>query len=164
MSRRYLFLAILLICAGLLAGALYLQEAENLAPCPLCIAQRIAYWLVGLVALVAFIHNPSHRAARLYSALIAAFALVGAAVAIRQEWIIAHAKPGGCSMVISFEEKFLNALPLAQWWPSMFEAAGDCGSVTWTFLSLSIPDWSLIAFVILLVAGVYAGLAKRLRG
>ncbi|BAU47842.1 disulfide bond formation protein DsbB [Sulfurifustis variabilis] len=161
MNRRHLFLAILFVCAGLLAGALYLQEVENLAPCPLCVGQRIAYWLVGLVALVGFIHTPPGRAAaRLYSALIVAFAVVGAAVAIRQEWIIIHAKPGGCSMAISPEEKLLNALPLAQWWPSMFEAAGDCASVTWTFISLSIPEWSLIWFVILAGAGVYAGVAK----
>jgi disulfide bond formation protein DsbB len=161
MNRRHLYLAILLVCAGLLAAALYLQEVENLAPCPLCVGQRIAYWLVGFVALVAFLHNPSGRSvARLYSALIVAFAAIGAAIAIRQEWIILTAKPGGCSMVISPEEKLLNALPLAKWWPSMFEAAGDCASVTWRFLSLSIPEWSLLWFVLLAGAGLYAGLAK----
>lgn len=164
MNHRYFFLAIALICAGLLSGAVYLQVTHHLLPCPLCVGQRIAYWLIGLVGIVAFIHNPLNRTARFYSALMVGFALLGASIAIRQEWIIAQGHIGGCSLAISPEEKLLNAVPLAQWWPSMFEANGDCASVTWRFLSLSMPDWSLIWFALFVVAGVYLWRMKSRAG
>ena len=43
--------------------------------------------------------------------------------------------------------RFLNGLPLAKWWPAMFEANGDCTKVDWTFLGLTIANWSFLWFV-----------------
>lgn len=152
-AQRRLFLFIFLTSAGLLAFALYLQAVKHLLPCPLCVVQRMAYWLVGLIALLAFLHNPQTLGRRLYSGLVALFAIVGGAVAAHHIWIMQHTTPGGCR--ISPEEVFLNALPLAQWWPRMFAANGDCALVSWEFLSLSIPHWSLLFFVLFAVLAVY---------
>ncbi len=146
---RVIFLLILLTCAGLVGYALYLQHIEGLLPCPLCVMQRIAYWLVGLTALVGFLHNPQQLGRRLYSGLIILFALAGAVVAGRQAWLVRFPEAFECG--ISPEEAFLNELPLARWWPDMFEANGDCADSSWQFLSLTIPDWSLIAFLALAV-------------
>lgn len=152
-AQRRLFLFIFLTSAGLLAFALYLQAVKQLLPCPLCVVQRMAYWLVGLTALLAFLHNPQTLGRRLYSGLVALFAIGGGAVAAHHIWIMQHPTPGGCR--ISPEEVFLNALPLAQWWPPMFAANGDCALVSWEFLSLSIPHWSLLFFVMFAVLAVY---------
>ena len=54
---KFLFLFILLICSSLLGYAQYLQHVENLLPCPLCVAQRVAYWLIGLISLLAFLRK-----------------------------------------------------------------------------------------------------------
>ncbi|MDH5480628.1 MAG: disulfide bond formation protein B [Nitrosomonas sp.] len=43
----------------------------------------------------------------------------------------------------------------------MFEANGDCMDVDWEFLSLTIPDWSLVAFISLGVAAISTLLAKQ---
>jgi disulfide bond formation protein DsbB len=43
----------------------------------------------------------------------------------------------------------------------MFEANGDCASIDWQFLSLTIPDWSLIAFMGLGSLMLYVLLAKK---
>lgn len=149
-TQRFLFLAVFLTCAALLAFALYLQEAKHLLPCPLCVVQRIGYWLVGLTALVAFLHNPQGFGRRVYSGLLALFALAGAAVALHHAWVIRHPHSAGCR--VSPEEAFLNALPFAQWWPGMFAANGDCALVTWEWMALTIPDWSSLCF--LLFAGI----------
>ena len=141
---RPIFLVILLGCAALLSYALYLQHVENLLPCPLCVAQRLAYWLLGLVALMAFLHDPQGLERRVYGFFLAFFAVAGAVVALRQSWLIRYPESFECG--ISPEEEFLNSLPFAQWWPGMFEANGDCADVDWTFLSLTIPDWSFLAF------------------
>ncbi len=159
-SIRPVFLLIFLCCACLIGYALYLQLVKDLLPCPLCVVQRIAYWLVGLTGLLAFFHF-SQAACRVYSALMAIFAFLGTAVALRQAWLIRYPEAFECG--ISPEEKFLNALPLARWWPSMFEANGDCADVSWKFASLTLPDWSAIFFIMLGSLAVYALSAKHCR-
>jgi protein dithiol:quinone oxidoreductase len=155
---RTVFLFIFLSCIGLLGYAQYLQHIENLLPCPLCVAQRVAYWLVGLIALLAFLHNPKKIGRRIYGFLITACALAGAIVAARQSWLVRFPESFSCG--ISPEEAFLNSLPIAEWWPGMFEANGDCMDVDWEFLSLTIPDWSLIAFVSLGTMAIFTLLAN----
>ncbi len=156
---RLLFLLILLSCTSLLAYAQYLQHVEDLLPCPLCVAQRVAYWLLGLTALLAFIHNPKNLGRRLYGFMMTIFALTGAVVAARQSWLIRYPESFECG--ISPEEAFLNSLPIAEWWPGMFEANGDCMDVDWELLSLTIPDWSLVAFVTLALLAVFTLLSKN---
>ncbi len=156
---NYIFLFILFGCIGLLGYAQYLQHVENLLPCPLCVAQRVAFWLTGIIALLAFLHKPRITGRRLYGFLIAAFALTGAIIAGRHAWLIRYPESFECG--ISPEEAFLNSLPIAEWWPGMFEANGDCANVDWKFLSLTLPDWSLIAFITLGVLAVYSTLARK---
>lgn len=157
-TPRLVFLLIFLICTGLVGYALYLQLVDGLLPCPLCVFQRIAYWLVGITALLAFLHHPQLLGRRIYCGLIFLFSLAGAIVAGRQAWLIRFPEAFVCG--ISPEEAFLNKLPLAQWWPEMFEANGDCTDGTWQFLSLTIPDWSLLVF---LAFGFTAGLLWKNR-
>jgi len=156
---RTIFLFIFLSCAGLISYAQYLQHIDGLLPCPLCVAQRVIYWLLGLTALLAFLQNPRNIGRQLYGGLMTIFALAGAVVAFRQSWLIRYPESFECG--ISPEERFLNALPIAEWWPGMFEANGDCADVDWEFLSLTIPDWSLIAFVSLGLLAGYAVFAKN---
>lgn len=156
---RIVLLLIFLGCAGLISYALYLQEIEGLLPCPLCVAQRIAYWCLGLTALITYLHNPSKIGLRLYSSLMLFFALLGATVAGRHAWLIRYPESFECG--ISPEEAFLNALPLAEWWPAMFEANGDCAEVNWQLLSLTIPDWSLVAFLLLSGVIIFLLLTKK---
>lgn len=156
---RLLFLFIFLSCTGLLGYAQYLQHVENLLPCPLCVAQRVAYWLMGSIALLAFFHSPKVIGRRLYAFLLVVFALIGAVIAARHSWLIRYPESFECG--ISPEEAFLNSLPIAAWWPGMFEANGDCANIDWHFLSLTIPDWSLIAFIGLGLIAIYSLLAKK---
>ena len=158
---RVIFLLIFLGCTSLVGYALYLQLVKHLLPCPLCVVQRVAYWLAGLTALLAFLHNPRATGRRIYSGLIVILALAGAVVALRHAWLVRYPEAFECG--ISPEEKFLNALPIAQWWPSMFEANGDCADSTWKFMSLTIPDWSAISFIVFASLAAYAFSARRKR-
>ena len=158
-KMKFLFLFILLICSSLLGYAQYLQHVENLLPCPLCVAQRVAYWLIGLISLLAFLHNPKIIGRHIYGFLMSIFALLGAIIAARHAWLIRYPESFECG--ISPEEAFLNSLPIAAWWPGMFEANGDCASVDWELLSLTIPDWSLITFVTLGAISIYLMVTKK---
>lgn len=158
-SARWLFLLVFFVCVAMLGYGLYLQEAKNLLPCPLCVVQRIAYWLVGLTALIAFLHNPGVLGRRAYAAAMGIWAFAGAMVALRHVWLLRH--PNSFTCGVSPEERFLNALPFAKWWPSMFEANGDCALIKWRFLNLTIPDWSLIVLLLLTAVAVYLGFMAR---
>jgi len=158
---RAIFLLVFLGCASLVSYALYLQLVKNLLPCPLCVVQRVAYWVVGLIALLAFFHSPGTVGRRIYSGMMAVFAFTGAVIALRQAWLVRYPEAFECG--ISAEEKFLNALPIAQWWSSMFEANGDCADAAWEFALLTLPDWSAIFFVIFGSLAVYVFFARRNR-
>ena len=158
-GKRIVLLLIFLICITVIGYALYLQLVINLLPCPLCIAQRIAYWLVGLTAIFAFIHNPRSLGRQIYYNFITVFSLIGLLLALRHSWIIRYPEAFQCG--ISAEEEFLNSLSIANLWPSMFEANGDCADVKWEFMALTIPNWSVIFFLLILITSVYILFTSR---
>lgn len=145
---RFLGLALFATCAALLAVGLYLQHVKGIEPCPMCIMQRYALAACGLIGLVAGLHNPARTGARAYSALLALAALAGAGVAARQSWIqwfppaVSECGPG--------LEYMLESFPLSSALPMIFRGAGDCSQVDWTFLGLSIANWSFLCFAMII--------------
>ena len=155
-SFRLIFGAIFLACAVMLAFAiLYLQNVLYLDPCPMCVLQRIGFMLVGLVALVAVIHNPANRGRRVYGALTALFAVGAAGVALRHAWLQWFPSPS-TRCVGSDLEYMLNNFPLAEALPKVFAGTGECSEVKWVFLYLSIPEWALAWFALFAVIALLA--------
>lgn len=147
---RRVFGAMFALCAALLAYALWLQHAQVLEPCPMCILQRYAFIAIGVVALVAAVHDPRGLALKLYGALVMLFALAGAGVAARHSWLQRFpVETYGCGADLGY---LLNTLPLARAVPAIFEGTGECSEVQWRLLGLSIPEWALVWFVIFAVA------------
>ena len=155
MSRRQLNLLGFLACAGLLAYALYVQGVLRVDPCPLCIFQRVGIAAIGLVFLVAGVHAPAGRGARVYGALLALAALATMAVAARHVWIQhlpEDAVPAcGAGLQFLFEE-----FPVGQVIRKVLSGSGECHQVNWTFLSLAMPTWVLLVAGALGALGVYA--------
>jgi disulfide bond formation protein DsbB len=50
----------------------------------------------------------------------------------------------------------LEVFPLSDVLKAMVLGTGNCAEVTWTFLSLSIPAWVLVAFVGFLAVRLFA--------
>jgi protein dithiol:quinone oxidoreductase len=148
-----------LLCAGLIGYALYAQFELGLDPCPLCIFQRIGIAALGLVFLIAALHNPRGWGSRVYAALIAVAALATIGVAARQLYI-QHLPPGAipsCGAPLSMMMKFM---PLTAVIRKVLTGSGECGVVNWTFLGLAMPAWVLIWAAFLGCAGVI-GNARR---
>ena len=159
-TPRLVFIAVFVACAGLIAFALYLQEEKGLDPCPLCILQRYAFIAIGLVALAAAIHGPRRGVAlKAYAVLLAILALAGGGTATRQSWL-QHNPPKSMSCGADLEG-LLENLPLSQALPKIFAGSGDCAIVTWRFLGLSIAEWALAWFAIVLVASIWAGIIRK---
>jgi disulfide bond formation protein DsbB len=158
---RLIYLAIFLVCAGLIGFGLYLQHAQGLEPCPMCILQRYAFIATGVIALVAALHDPQVIGRRVYSVLIVLFAGLGGGVATRHVWL-EHNPPKlfDCGADFGY---MLESFPLAEALPMIFRGTGDCTKVLWRFLGLSIAEWALIWFAIFIAAGIAAALVKARR-
>jgi protein dithiol:quinone oxidoreductase len=163
MSARSGYVAGVLVCIGLLVFALYLQYVEKQEPCPMCILQRIAFFAMMAVFVVAALHGPRRRGALVYSTIAFVFAALGAAVAARQVWL-QHLPANQVPACGPGLEYMLERFPLSEVLGKVLAGTGECAEVGWTFLGLSIAGWSLVWFVLLGVfAMIVAARAPRAR-
>lgn len=135
---------IALWCFGLLAYGFYLQHVSGLEPCPMCIVQRYALILTLVFsALAAYTKGSGLRG--LWMILTALFAVGGAFVAARQSWLQRYPPEiFSCGRDLY---GMIEAFPLQKVIPMLLKGSGDCTAVDWTFLGLSIANWSFINFV-----------------
>ena len=147
-NSRIWFLLGFLGCVFLLAMGAYFQFVGGLDPCPLCISQRIAILLTGLVFLSAAIHNPGQTGVTTYAVLGVITALCGAAISIRHVWI-QHLPPDKVPECGPGLEYVLQNFPLFETVKLMLSGTGDCAKVDWTMLGFSMPAWTLLAFLML---------------
>ena len=151
--RRVLAL-VSLGCIALLAFGLYLQHVVGLEPCPMCIVQR---YVLVLVAIVSGITAITNKNALLISgaSLLVLLSGFGAFVAARQSFLQWY--PPEISTCGRDFYGMIETFPLKRAIPMIFKGSGDCTKIDWTFLGLSIANWSFISFVVMgLVALVLA--------
>lgn len=137
--------------AGLSFGAItaagFLQSAWHLQPCTMCIVQRYAFLIVGLLALGRLLGVDGKVAvvSRGTSNLVA---IVGVLAALRVQWAISvPSATCGRDKVAAL----LNNLPWVDTWPALFEATGVCGDPVPPVLGLQFHVWSLAIFVLVLL-------------
>ena len=136
----------LLACAGLIGYALYAQYVQGLEPCPLCILQRVAVLAAGALFLLALLHNPGDRGARVYGVLIDLVAVAGIAIAARHMWIMAQ-PPGSVAECGASLDYMMAVLPWHEVLAKVLTGSGECAKLDWQFLGLNMPTWVLIALV-----------------
>jgi disulfide bond formation protein DsbB len=149
--RRFGYFVGFVVCAGLIGYALYLQYVDGLEPCPLCVFQRICVIAMGLVFIIAVIHNPGRLGATAYALLQLIIGGAGIALATRQVWLQSLPKDQvpACGMGLSY---MLDTLPFTDVFRKVLEGSGECAEKGWEFLHLSIAGWTLVFFVAMIVA------------
>jgi len=153
-GRRVLNLAGFLCCTGLMGFALYAQYVLLLDPCPLCVFQRVAVISIGIVFLIAALHNPSGWGGRVYTVLLALFAAGGAGVAAWHLHLqnLPPSEVPACGPGLNY---MLENFPLGDALRMVFKGSGECADVVWSFLGLSMPAWVLISVGVVGIAGVW---------
>jgi len=156
--RRLAYFLGFLVCAALMGWALWLQYGQGLEPCPLCMFQRVAVVAVGVVFLIAFLHNPGRRFATFYAVLTLLIAGAGAGFAARQIWLQSLPKNEvpACGMGISY---MLETLPFMDVITKVLAGSGECAEKAWELFGLSIAGWTFTFFVAMIVAAF--ALARR---
>lgn len=151
-----------LACAALMAYALYAQHVLGLAPCPLCVFQRVAVIAVGAIFLIAALHNPQSSGARVYGGLILVAAACGIGIASRHIWI--QAQPPGTVPACGADLNFLmDIMPITDVITKVLTGSGECGTVDWRFIGLSMPWWVLIALFVLAAWALFVNFVARAR-
>lgn len=145
-SNRWLYLSGALFVSGLMSFALYLQYIEHQDPCPLCMVQRVIFIAILVVFALAALHGPKRLGERIYTVLIALLSLSGIAVAGRHIWIqnLPKDQVPACGPGLDY---MLETMPMANVLKELMHGSGECAAKGWTFLTLGIPEWSLLCYV-----------------
>jgi protein dithiol:quinone oxidoreductase len=160
--RRYRVVSGFLFLASVIgmAFALYLEHVQGLEPCPLCVFQRVGLIALGVISLIAFIHNPaSNTMKRVYALLGSVGILWSAGVAGRHLWLqhLPADQVPACGPGLNY---LVEVLPLKAVFEQVLTGSGECAAIDWTFLGQSLPFWSLIFFVVLALVSVWQLLRK----
>jgi len=149
-SRRLFALCVFYTAIMMATAVFYFQNHLGYEPCVLCVAQRIGAISVGVIALIAVIHG---RWYRFYAGLLTVAAGLGTAVAGRHIWIqnLPEDEVPVCGPSFDY---IVDAFPWQDALEMILSGDGNCADIHWSLMGLSIPAWTLVAFVGLLLVSV----------
>ncbi len=149
-------LALIVVTGGIAFGTQVFEHGLGMAPCPLCLMQRLWIFLAAIVAAISVAHNPRWG---IYPLLTILASLAGAAFAIRHLWlpILPPGQSPSCSapLAMLFEQGFWGEA-----WSAMFFGTGDCTAAD-AVLGLSLPVWALLGFAAIIALAVLQWRARR---
>lgn len=138
---RSFFFPAFLASVLVLCGAFYLEHGLGQAACLLCQGQRILLGSFSLVCLSALILRSAHVRLHLLACLV--FAIGGAALAARHVWLQGGAASGlPCAYSAAIEQAATD-----NWVQYLLSGWTECAPITWSFLDMSAPEWSLLVFL-----------------
>jgi protein dithiol:quinone oxidoreductase len=98
---------------------------------------------------------------RVYAALIGLLSLSGVGVASRHIWLqnLPKDQVPACGPGLDY---MLDTFPLSDVMKQLMQGSGECAEKGWTFLTLGIPEWSLLCYLGLAVWALLISIrAKR---
>lgn len=148
-SRSLFFLAFL-TSSGVFCATLYLQFSVALYPCSLYQVQRFFIGGFALVCMAATVHGAGRTGSRVYAIVALCMALAGSLAAVRQLWLQGRSLAPE-SLCRSDLQCLWNSQPMAGTLQSLLLGDAQCARVNWSLLDMTWPEWSLLAFVAMLV-------------
>jgi len=148
-------------CVGAMAFALFLQYFVDLAPCPLCVIQRVAMVATAVAFLGGALHAPRTTVGRwAYAGVAALTAAAGAGVAARHVWLqsLPPDQVPACGPTLEY---LMGMLPLTEVLMTLLRGDGNCAVIDAQWLGISLPGWTLVAFVGLTLFALAAPIVAR---
>lgn len=159
---RFLFLLAFIACAISVGAAAYLQYTYGLIPCLLCQWQRALMVVCGLICLVAALHGPSRRGSPRYAAGLLVMALFGAGLAGAHIGL-QTSTPEQLDSLTARLGHGADLLLLPAWGEHLIDELTRCAEINWSLFGISLPEWSLLAFVGLILLALYPLLVQMRR-
>lgn len=135
-----------LFCAGLLSYAYYVEYRDFLLPCNLCILQRVVFFTIGVLFLLALIKPAVHWGRKVFGGLLTLTTATGIAISGRHVWMQGlppeEVPDCGPSLGMMMEnDSIFGALS------TVLTGSGSCAEIKWELFGLSMPTWTLFCFV-----------------
>ena len=146
-SNRIISLSVAAACGGLIAIAIvYFQNHLGLEPCYLCITQRVFVIAVGVIFLLAGLHNPAAKGQKIYAALATLAAFGGSFFSIKQLWLqgLPEDQVPACGPPVDY---LFDAFSASEAISMLLRGDGNCAEVQWQLLGISMPGWVLVSFI-----------------
>lgn len=151
---RSLFFLAFIACVLIIGTVVYLQRAFGLMPCVLCIWQRWVFLFCAVLCLTAALHAPGPIGGRRYGAVMLLLTLSGATIAGLQVWLQTVTADQLVPVVAAFEHG-LGFFSLNGSVDRLNFDAALCAEINWSLFGISLPEWSLLAFVGLTLLALY---------
>jgi len=129
---------------GLELSALFFQYVLDLAPCIMCVYQRLAILAIFSAGAIGTVGYNNIIARSLAYNLWGTGAIWGLIIAL--EHVEMQANSGSLFFSCEFIPNFPTWAPLHEWIPFLFEASGNCGEISWQFLDYSMPQWMITVY------------------
>lgn len=159
-GNRLINVGIFVVCVITIGIVLYMEHVMLLSPCGLCITQRVFVILCGFVCLISSIHNPGHQGQKLYAFTAASMCVFGSYFAGRQIWLqhLPEDQVPACGPGLTY---IYDNFPFIETLNFLLKGDGNCAEVQFRFLGLSIPEMSMVAFVILFSTVLYTAFRQQ---
>ena len=154
LNNRNINLLCGLICvSSLLIAKFYFEDYLDLEPCYLCITQRAFIAIAGLLFFIWAVHDPKRLGARIYALLVLSATSAGAYFSLKQLYLqsLPEEQVPQCGPPVDYLfETFSNFEVIAM----LLRGDGNCAKIQWEFLSITMPGWVLLIFIILIAASI----------
>jgi disulfide bond formation protein DsbB len=140
--------------------ALWMTSALNLLPCHLCMIQRALYVMIIMISLCGFLFRRSRTKPTIAYSINLLVALCGLGIALRQSYLQWYPSPEPAACLPDFSTLLNFFTPLEALMETL-KGSGNCAQIDWTFLGLSIAQYSAILFLFLVTINFYFLFIKK---
>ena len=146
-------LALITIAVG------YFENNLKLEPCYLCVIQRGIIIVIGMICVLAAVHNPRQFGQRVYASLSITMVIIGIYFSGKQLWLQSLPESQVPSCGIPVKHLFDN-FSITEAFTMLLGGDGNCAEVQWQLLGFSMPGWVMVCFVGFGVIGAIQFLRK----
>lgn len=140
------WLLLTLSALGLELSALYFQYMLGLAPCIMCVYQRLAIISIFSAGVIGTVGHQNVFSRILAYILWGTGSIWGLIIAL--EHVEMQENSSSLFFSCEFIPNFPTWAPLHEWIPFLFEATGDCGEISWQFFGYSMPQWMIVVYAL----------------
>lgn len=159
-TTRWYWVGLIGSIALLAVAYFYFELQLGLDPCPLCMFQRACLFGVSVFCLLGILLKPKKFGSKLIALFISLFSALGLMIAGRQVWLQhlpADLVPE-CGPDLAF---MMDVFPLMEMIQTVLQGSGECAEVQWNFLYLSMPEWMVLVFAVMLLISLRLLFAKE---